>query len=312
MWSQPINSQSLTQPYRKRRRSVANDWPSQRRSRSSGSQPLQQQLRSRQLRSAPARLQVRRQVTHRWLIRLILGLAAIYVIVRGVTAVGLRLNHTPTKNTPTATSQEAHSTLSSSQNRQLQQEAAELFATSNSLGTIALGVAEGTRRRGGITTPHWQHHTDPGNGADNLGTFSWQLGANSPVHADQQGLARIRDEAIPHLLAEAEQEQVDLTVRTLLNGADLWNQAPQAGADFVENLKRCQSWGRQNADAVLCARLEGYVNPQTGQIEAAGFANDYQRLSEDQWRRIQAIERTLEQDLRYRQSSSSASDAVER
>lgn len=175
----------------------------------------------------------------------------------------------------------------------LRTQAEQLFATPDSLGTIALGVAEGTRTPEGGRTSIWQQHTDPGNYATNQGTFSWQLEATSITDAEQRGLDRIRQEAIPHLLQDAENLGISLNIDLLLQGADLWNQSPQAGADFVENLQRCQQWEKQASAIVLCARVEGYVNPSTGEIEAAGFANDLVLLQDDQRRRIQAIQQTL-------------------
>ena len=154
-------------------------------------------------------------------------------------------------------------------------------------------MAEGTRTPDGGRTSIWQQHIDPGNYAKNQGTFSWQLGATSVADAEQQGLNRMRQDAIPHLLQDAENMGVSLSIEVLVQGADLWNQSPQAGADFVENLKRCQQGGEQEFAAVLCARVQSYVNPSTGEVEAAGFANDPIVLRDDQQRRMQAIQSTL-------------------
>ncbi|MBM0740596.1 hypothetical protein JOY44_03015 [Phormidium sp. CLA17] len=171
--------------------------------------------------------------------------------------------------------------------------AEQLFATPDSIGAIAIGVAEGTRTRDGGKTSLWQQHIDPGNHAKNQGTFSWQLGATSVADAEQQGLNRMRQDAIPHLLQDAENMGVPLNMDVLVQGADLWNQSPQAGADFVENLKQCQQVEDQEFAAVLCARISSYVNPNTGEVEAAGFANDPIALRDDQQRRMQAIQSTL-------------------
>lgn len=180
----------------------------------------------------------------------------------------------------------------------LQAQAEQLFATSDSLGAIAIGVAEGTRTPDGSRTSIWQQHTDPGNDAQNQGTFSWQLEATSVADAEQRGLDRVRQEAIPHLLQDAENLGVSLSMNGLVQGADLWNQSPQAGADFVENLKQCQQSEAQESAVVLCARVKSYINPNTGEVEAAGFANDLELLRDDQRRRMQAIQWTLQQDPR--------------
>lgn len=183
----------------------------------------------------------------------------------------------------------------------LRVEAERLFATPDSLGAIAIGVAEGTRTPDGSRTSIWQQHTDPGNYATNQGTFSWQLEATSVADAERRGLNRARQEAIPHLLQAAENMGISLSINVLVQGVDLWNQSPQAGSDFVENLQRCQQWEAQEAAVVLCARVRSYVNPSTGEVEAAGFANDLGLLRDDQRRRMQAIEWTLQQDSRIAQ-----------
>jgi hypothetical protein len=180
-------------------------------------------------------------------------------------------------------------------------QAEQLFATSDSLGAIAIGVAEGTRTPDGGRTSIWQQHTDPGNFAKNQGTFSWQLGAISVADAEHRGLERVRRETIPYLLQEAEKLGVALNINLLVQGADLWNQSPQAGVAFVKNLQRCQQQEAQESAAVLCARMESYVNPSTGDVEAAGFANDPVLLQDDQYRRMQAIQLTLQQDPRIAQ-----------
>lgn len=177
----------------------------------------------------------------------------------------------------------------------LEVETKKLFASSQSLGAIAIGVAEGTRTPDGGKTPLWDYHIDPGNGAINQGTFSWQLGATSPEAADQVALMQIRDRVIPYLIDEAKQEGIKLDRETLLQGVDLWTQAPKAGRDFIENLKRCQSWGHKGSNAVLCARIEGYHDPYTGELQASGFRNDLNWLRDNQIQRMTRIERTLRQ-----------------
>lgn len=176
---------------------------------------------------------------------------------------------------------------------ELQMQGIQLFATSNSLGAIAIGVAEGTRTPEGRKTSSWKHHSDPGNGATNQGTFSWQLGAATPEEADLKGLARIQEEAIPYLIQAAEQEQMNFDIELLLQGADLWNQAPEAGATFVQNLKECLEATQTIDEAVLCARVESFYNPKTGELDASGFDHDRDRLEDDQRRRMQAIKTVL-------------------
>lgn len=56
----------------------------------------------------------------------------------------------------------------------------------------SIGAAEGTRDRSCNPTAAYGGHVDPGNGADNLGSFSYQHGAASPEQADRKQLARLR------------------------------------------------------------------------------------------------------------------------
>lgn len=177
---------------------------------------------------------------------------------------------------------------------ELHQKAGDLFENPNSVGTIALGAAEGTRTHQGRRTSLWDKHIDPGNGAINKGTFSWQLGAATPEEADRKGLQRIRQEAIPHLIDAAIQERVGFDLETLIQGADLWNQSPDAGKDFVSNLKQCLNQRFTHEDEVLlCARVASFYNPETGELEASGFDWDPEWLEDDQRRRIAAIKRVL-------------------
>lgn len=170
-----------------------------------------------------------------------------------------------------------------------------LFASPDSLGSIAVGVAEGTRTPEGGRTEIWAHHSDPGNEAINQGTFAWQLGAASPEEADQKAIARILNEAVPHLLQKADQSGMVLDLDQLMQGIDLWNQAPRAGADFVENLKRCQQLGQSQKATLLCARVQSFRNATTGDLEASGFENDLALLEQDQSRRITKIQQVLAQ-----------------
>ncbi len=56
----------------------------------------------------------------------------------------------------------------------------------------SIGAAEGTRDENCEPTAAYRGHTDPGNGAANIGSFSYQHGAASPEDADRTQLARLR------------------------------------------------------------------------------------------------------------------------
>lgn len=205
------------------------------------------------------------------------------------------LSPAPTAQTPPPKPQIEQPTVGD----RLHQVATTLFATPNSVGAIALGVAEGTRTVDGGKTLLWHQHTDPGNGAQNQGTFSWQLGADNAADADRRGLQRIQQVAIPHLMQQAQTAKIALTPELLVQAIDLWNQAPAAGRDFLPHLQRCQAQGDRQAaptlqtELILCARLAAFHNPKTGELEASGFDWDYARLEADQRRRIRAVQEVM-------------------
>lgn len=169
---------------------------------------------------------------------------------------------------------------------------AQLFAHPHSIGAIALGIAEGTRTLDGGFTPKYFGHQDYGNGNHNLGTFAYQHRASSPLDADLKQLKNLQDWT-DQIQEDAKRYQVKWGLLELLAGADLFNQAPAAGKNYVQHLKQCQEQNQLEKEAILCARLQAYHNPKTGELEAAGFNNDLEHLKSDQKRRLRAISTAL-------------------
>lgn len=170
--------------------------------------------------------------------------------------------------------------------------ASNLFATPDAPGSVAIGVAEGTRTpRGGKTGIYWGH-IDPGNGVPNQGTFSYQHGASSPEEADWKQLKRLHKQ-IEQMQKQAQAEGVFLSTLELVAGADLANQAPAAVQDYVHHLQRFQAQGLRGSEAVLKARMQSFVNPTTNVLEAGGFGNSWETLHADQSRRLKEIEKAL-------------------
>ncbi|MBD2060264.1 hypothetical protein H6F88_30425 [Oculatella sp. FACHB-28] len=217
-------------------------------------------------------------------IRALVGAATLVIL-----AVAYKL--TSQDVTPHVQSDSSHS-VSSVPIPDLRAEAHELFAHADSVGAIAIGVAEGTRTIEGEQTESWSSHIDSGNGVINQGTFAWQMEAASPEAADQAAIHHIQNEVIPHILQDAQREGITLEPEILVQAVDLWNQAPEAGADFVENFKQCQR-GSQLEEALLCARIYSYYDPVTGELEAPGFDNDIAWLEQDQRRRLNTIQQVL-------------------
>jgi hypothetical protein len=175
-------------------------------------------------------------------------------------------------------------------------ELSPLFAGgAESLVARAVGSAEGTRTPDGHRTPAYFGHVDPGNAAWNLGSFSYQHGANSPDEADQKQLRRLRSQA-EQLQRKAAAHDVTLSEAALLNGIDLANQAPMAALDrwgYVERLAQAQQSGLSEEDAIVWARVRAFLDPDTQRWNAPGLGNTLNGISQDQTRRAKAIARAL-------------------
>ena len=145
----------------------------------------------------------------------------------------------------------------------------------------AIGAAEGTRDENCNPTAAYDGHTDPGNGAHNQGSFSYQHGANSPEEADNRQLARLRL-AEKGLQAKAQAKFGKPLSKPAISAAlDLWNQAPAAGEDFVNHLPSATP----SVGQIIEARDLSYINPATGQLDAPGLGNDPGKVRADQTRR---------------------------
>lgn len=165
----------------------------------------------------------------------------------------------------------------------------------NSLVAMAIGSAEGTRTPNGGRTPAYFGHTDPGNQAWNLGSFSYQHQARSPEEADQRQLSRLQDQA--QLLAKKAAElNLSLTLEEQLNALDLANQAPQAALDrggYLDWLRQAHDIGLSGSEAILWARVRSFIDPDTHQWNAPGLGNNIDQISRDQERRMNAIAQAI-------------------
>jgi hypothetical protein len=167
---------------------------------------------------------------------------------------------------------------------------------SDSLVARAVGSAEGTRTPEGYRNPAYYGHVDPGNGAWNLGSFSYQHGARSPEEADFKQLRRLQQQA-DVIQAKAVDRGLQLSLEEQLNGIDLANQAPLAALDrggYIDWLDQARQLGLQGADAVLWARTRSFLDPDTRQWNAPGLGNSVQQISHDQERRMHAIAKAID------------------
>lgn len=167
---------------------------------------------------------------------------------------------------------------------------------SDSLVARVVGSAEGTRTATGERTRYYRGHTDPGNGVWNLGTFSYQHGADSPEAADEKQLARLARQE-KSLVSKADRLGLQLTLVERLNALDLANQSPAAALNqggYIDRLHQAHQAGRTGDDAILWARTYAYMNPKTQRWNAPGLGNTYQSIRRDQNRRLQAIASALD------------------
>ena len=149
----------------------------------------------------------------------------------------------------------------------------------------AIGAAEGTLNDDCNPNNAYYGHTDPGNGAHNLGAFSYQQGAVTPTEADRKQLAELRSH-IPHYQAQAREKfGQELSKAALLAVLDLHNQAPAAAADLIEHLPS----HNPTPQMLIEARAKSFVNPATGQLDAPGLGNNPSTVRADQQRRVEEL-----------------------
>ncbi len=177
-----------------------------------------------------------------------------------------------------------------------------LFAGgSDSLVARAVGHAEGTRTPDGRKTHAYYGHQDPGNGAWNLGSFSFQhcrdirYACSTPEAADERQLQRLQAQDAA-LQQRASAVNLRLTLVEELNGIDLANQAPLAALSdqgYPDRLSQAKRKGLSGQDAILTARVWSFWNPQTNRWDAAGLGNTETSIRHDQERRLLAIVRAV-------------------
>ncbi|EDX87879.1 hypothetical protein S7335_5592 [Synechococcus sp. PCC 7335] len=166
---------------------------------------------------------------------------------------------------------------------------------SNSLVARTVGSAEGTRHWSGDRTNAYYGHIDPGNGVWNLGTFSYQHGANSPEEADRKQLQRLKRQSY-QIEEQATRLGIQLSLEEKLNALDLANQAPLAALDkggYIERLAQARRLKMKGEEAILWARTYAYHDPHTRNWNAPGLGNNVRSISRDQERRISAVSKAL-------------------
>lgn len=167
---------------------------------------------------------------------------------------------------------------------------------SDSLVARIVGSAEGTRTPDGRYTGAYFGHNDPGNGVWNMGTFSYQHGAETPEEADRKQLDRLKSQT-QVLTQKAADKGIELTFEEKLNGIDLANQSPLAAigrVGYIDRLAEARQLGLTGEEAIVHARTRSYINPDTNRWNAPGLGNTAEGVTRDQTRRMNAISQALD------------------
>jgi LysM repeat protein len=181
------------------------------------------------------------------------------------------------------------------------------FTDTNGRLTVAIGHSEGNRTTAGGFTSSYAGHVDPGNGAANMGSFSYQVkqgGASTPEQADRVWLRQMQGE-LPAYQAAASKAGLDpnnpMVAAVFF---DTYTQAPAAAIDAgglrdrmgnIADAMNTQT-GSDLLQSLVRERVSSYVNPATGRLEAGGFGNSPERLAVDQARRTIALARVMDPD----------------
>jgi len=173
------------------------------------------------------------------------------------------------------------------------------LASPRSLISRAIGHSEGNLDvKGNTIAGAYDGHEDMGNGKLNKGTFSYQHGASTPEQADQAQLAKFRAQR-PTYEAAARSAGLDPN-NALLAAAyfDTFTQSEAAAnlpGGFLDQLPELARKG-VTLENIVDIRVQSYVDPSTGRLDAPAFGNDPVDLRRDQTRRMDAIVSVLQRE----------------
>jgi hypothetical protein len=159
--------------------------------------------------------------------------------------------------------------------------------------TIAVGYAEGTRTKTGGFLSAYKGHKDPGNGAHNQGSFSYQHEAKTPQIADLLQIEKLRTILLPSFLDIAIKSKWDKNKSRILFAiaCDLFTQSEAACLDKEGFLDQIWNYRDFVIDQTCLVewRCVSYFDPATKALNAPGFGNNIDRLRSDQLRRTIAV-----------------------
>lgn len=193
------------------------------------------------------------------------------------------------------------------------------FSNRRSLGSVAVGHAEGNLTATGRIRSIYYGHNDPGNGVKNIGFCSLQKylwkdlngdGTVSFAEADQRCSQLLKGQA-PKTAAKMLDFgfSADRHREATLNGLDLWNQSRVAGRQFPRRYHQARQRGLTGEAAILWARVESFRvlrGAKKGRLSASGLFRICRRspkarhlspwncIARDQRRRVRAIARALQ------------------
>lgn len=159
---------------------------------------------------------------------------------------------------------------------------------------ICVGTSEGTRTPEGEKTAAWWGHTDPGNKARNQGSFSYQGVAGSPKEADLLQIEKLKCVLLPKYLETiGKLADIDLVVHQQLwvIACDCFTQS-EVGATGEKGFLELIASNPFASDIALI-RANSYIDPATQKLDAPGFNNSFERLYEDQKRRVECLNSVL-------------------
>lgn len=152
----------------------------------------------------------------------------------------------------------------------------------------AIGHAEGTVDINGNPTAAYGGHSDFGNGAHNMGAFSYQHGAATPEEADAAWLEKLEGAAKLIDQQAIDKFGVGLSEAAMVVALDAYTQSPDAGQKrFVKHLAAADPTPEQLSTARIAALNESRSQPGIG-----GPSNF--NVPKDQERRVSAILEVLE------------------
>jgi LysM repeat protein len=136
---------------------------------------------------------------------------------------------------------------------------------SKSPAAIVIGNAEGNRRPDGSFTASASGHTDPGNNAANVGSFSKQGMAGSTIEQADRAQLKVLSGQIPTYQAAVQKAGLDPNNALLASSYfDLYNQSPTAAARFLDQVGVLKTSGISEK-SVNQLRFNSFVDRNTGQ-----------------------------------------------